>query len=139
MKSKLMMMVALLFCSGLAFGAETATLKVGDAAPALKSGKWLKGEAVTAFETGKVYVVEFWASWCGPCRMSIPHLTKLQAQFKDKGLIVIGQNCWDKSAEAATECMKEMGDKMNYRVALDDMIGDPKGVMAKSSWSIRKG
>lgn len=39
-------------------------LKPGDPAPALKIDKWVKGQPVEAFEKGKVYVVEFWATWC---------------------------------------------------------------------------
>src|SRR5438876_8031237 len=66
------------------------TLNIGDRAPALKIDKWVKGEPVTEFQTGKVYVVEFWATWCGPCIKSMPHNTEVQKKFKDKGVTVIG-------------------------------------------------
>ena len=51
---------------------STAALKVGDNAPAITIADWVKGEPITGLEKGRVYVVEFWATWCGPCRVSIP-------------------------------------------------------------------
>src|SRR5215471_5656015 len=84
-----------LFPGTLAFSAAAATLKVGDPAPKLQTGKWVQGEPVKEFAKGKAYIVEFWATWCGPCRISIPHLNEIHNKFKDKGLIVIGQDCWE--------------------------------------------
>ena len=66
------------------------SLKVGDSAPPLKVTKWLRGQEVKAFEPGKVYVVEFWATWCGPCIACMPHLSSLQAEYEDKNVTVIG-------------------------------------------------
>lgn len=50
------------------------TLKAGDPAPPLKIEKWLKSGPIERFEKGKVYVLEFWATWCPPCIASMPHL-----------------------------------------------------------------
>src|SRR3954465_3678232 len=72
-----------------------ATLKPGDTAPPLAVSKWVKGEPVKKMEKGKVYVLECWATWCGPCVAAIPHVTELQKKFKDKDLIVIGMNVWE--------------------------------------------
>ena len=59
-------------------GVMAQTLKVGDPAPKIEVKSFVKGEPVKTFEAGKTYVVEFWATWCGPCKTSIPHLSELQ-------------------------------------------------------------
>src|SRR5947208_1155637 len=66
-------LVTLLVASNCALAADAPTLHVGDRAPGLSVSKWLKGEPVTQFQPGKVYVVEFWATWRQPCIKSIPH------------------------------------------------------------------
>ena len=98
-----------------------ATLHMGDAAPKLAPSKWVKGDAVDKFEPDKVYVVEFWATWCGPCKASIPHLTELQKKNPD--VTFIGMDCMEQEPENVAPFVKEMGDKMDYRVAMDDATG----------------
>jgi len=70
--------------------APAPSLKVGDPAPALKVTRWLRGDAVTKFEPGKVYVVEFWATWCGALHGFMPYLSELQTRYKDRGVTIIG-------------------------------------------------
>ena len=53
-------------------------------------------------------------------------------KFKDKGLVVIGQNCWERDESLVAPFIKKMGDKMTYRVALDDKTSNQKGQMAKT-------
>ncbi|RYG34107.1 redoxin domain-containing protein [bacterium] len=112
--------------------ARAADLTVGSKAPALKVAKWVKGEPIAAFEPGKVYVVEFWATWCGPCKVSIPHLSDLAKKYKDK-VAFTGVAVWESAKEdydtKVPQFVTEMGDKMAYRVATDD---DTPGTMAKT-------
>ncbi len=97
-------------------------LMVGDKAPAITIAEWLKGSAVKSFEPGRVYVVEFWATWCGPCIAAFPHLSQLQKQYADKGLTVIGVSAADQrgnTLEKARAMVADKGDKMGYTVSWD--------------------
>lgn len=101
-----------------AAAACAASLNVGDPAPTKLPTAYVKGAKVAAFDPKKAYLVEFWATWCGPCKESIPHLTELQAKLKDAGLTVIGIHV-PSGVEAADAFVKQMGKKMEYTVAKD--------------------
>lgn len=95
------------------------TLGVGDPAPALTVNKWVKGEPVASLEKGKAYVVEFWATWCPPCRKAIPHLSELQKKRTD--ITFIGVAASERSGLSTVEkFVTDQGDKMSYRVAFAD-------------------
>lgn len=107
-------------CALLIASIAHAELKVGDTAPQLHVQKWLNGQPVEKFEDGKVYVIECWATWCGPCVAAIPHVSELQTKYKDKGLVVIGLNVWEGNPPKVEQFVQKMGDKMNYVVAIDE-------------------
>lgn len=78
--------------AALALTASTAlALEVGDKAPPIPVKDWVSNTPVTLEKAkGKVLVVEFWATWCGPCKVTIPHLNKLHARFGDDQALIVG-------------------------------------------------
>jgi len=110
-------LVLLAVGASVCFGAA----KVGGKAPALRIATWIKGSPVNLADgIGKtVYVVEFWATWCAPCKDTIPHLSDLQKRLADKGVVVIGIT--DESAATVKEWLaREKTIRMDYTVARDD-------------------
>jgi len=92
--------------------------KRGDAATPLKIKELIKGGPVNPQDGKNIDVVEFWATWCGPCRVSIPHLTELQKRFKDKGVVIVGIS--DEDPAKVKPFVEKMGEQMNYTIACDD-------------------
>jgi thiol-disulfide isomerase/thioredoxin len=67
---------------------------------------------------GKVVVLDFWATWCGPCRSEIPGYGKLQEKYKEQGLVIIGVSLDQEGPEVVK---KFIGDfHMNYQVVMGD-------------------
>ena len=73
---------------------DDATLTIGSKAPPIDIEHWVsdgkgKFKHIEKFEEGKVYVVEFWATWCGPCIAAMPHISELQTKHAKQGLQII--------------------------------------------------
>jgi thiol-disulfide isomerase/thioredoxin len=103
--------------------------ELGDKAAPLEIAEWVKGKPVNLADgKGKtIYVVEFWATWCPPCRTSIPHLTEMQKKFKDQGVVFIGVS--DEPVGKVKPFVEKMGEKMDYVVAVDKDSQTSKGYM----------
>jgi len=95
--------------------AAAVPTKLGDVAYPLAGLTWVKGSPVT-IAPGKVYVVEFWATWCPPCRKSIPHLTELAKKYADR-VVFIGVS--DEDVATVKPFVADLGDQMDYNVAVD--------------------
>jgi thiol-disulfide isomerase/thioredoxin len=127
MKSKFKLL--LLFCT-IVFTARAQQdhpplFNLGDPAPPLRVGVWLKGTPVQGFEKGKVYVIEFWATWCRPCMAAMPHLSALARKYKHK-LTVVAIEAYEseaykkKSVGQVKTLVDSMGRRMDFNVATED-------------------
>jgi peroxiredoxin len=67
-------------------------------------------------QRGRVVLVNFWASWCGPCRQEMPHLNKLYDKYRGSGFVLLGVNI-DDNARTATDLATKLG--LKFPVLLD--------------------
>lgn len=101
------------------------SLHAGDKAPAFAVETFLKGDPIASFQAGHVYVLEFWATWCGPCVAAMPHLSELQAAYREQKVHVVGINVWeDKQYSPATLAkakafVARKGEALAYAMAFD--------------------
>jgi len=109
---------------------------LNEPSPPVVAEKWLTPQPITV---GKFILVDFWATWCGPCRSTIPELNELYRKFKDR-LVVVGL-----SDESEQEVSRMTEPRIEYAVAIDTqhrashtfgveriphaVLVDPKGVV----------
>jgi len=113
------------------FHSQAAASSVGDNSPLEPASdfelKSLDGRAVKLSDfRGKVVVLNFWATWCAPCRVETPWLVDLYRQYKERGLEVVGVSMDDGDQEHVSDFVKEMG--INYTVLTGNhAVGDAYG------------
>ena len=106
---------------------ETARPLVGKSAPEIAAQYWLNSSALSLRALqGKIVVVEFWATWCPPCRQSIPHLIQLSGKYGPQGVVFIGLT--DEPKEKVEPFAKELN--MTYAVGGGSGTGQAYGVTA---------
>ncbi len=96
--------------------------KMGDYAPPLHIREWVKGTPVQNLEEGKVYVLEFWATWCKPCLAGMPHLSALANEYKGKVTFLAIDVYEEKgtSIEQIRAVVDSLGSRMDLNVAVQD-------------------
>lgn len=121
-----MVLAAATAVGGLVWAAESGQNPlVGKAAPEIDAKYWINSEPLTLKGLqGKVVVVEFWATWCPPCRKSIPHLIELNKKFAGKGVVVVSLT--NETKEKVEPFVKEM--KMDYAVGGGSQTAGAYGV-----------
>ena len=92
----------------------------GRAPPALVAERWMNTSGEEALELeqlkGKVVLIDFWGTWCRPCRATIPYLKELHEAFVDDGLVIIGIHSTQNSRDMERFVRKE---EIPYAVAVD--------------------
>ena len=112
--------LALVLVSSSIMGAETG-IKVGDAAPAVEGGTWVSKDGKAPDFEGKVHIVEFWFSACGPCNEAAPHLAALAKKYADKGLVVVSPSLDGEAKVRDFKKRHNVGDEISY-------LADGRGV-----------
>ncbi|GIM11718.1 hypothetical protein Vretimale_15151, partial [Volvox reticuliferus] len=108
---------------------------VGTQCPLIRGLTYIKGDplpiGVKSDALKRVFVIESWATWCGPCRTSIPHLTELQHKYLNKHVYIVGISS-EQNLQVVKKFVDSMGSQMDYTVAMDTGGEVEEGLIMKA-------
>jgi thiol-disulfide isomerase/thioredoxin len=100
----------------------------GKPMPSLDLSEWVNGQVTPADMKGKVVIVDFFATWCGPCMAAIPHNNELLKKYKDKGLVIVGVCTSSRGQEKMAAVVQAKG--IQYPTARDAKLNSEKAWQA---------
>lgn len=97
-------------------------LTIGDTAPPLSAERWFRGTERDAVTEGRVTLVEFWATWCGPCIAVMPHISELSDTLGPEGLDVVAVSLdrGENAGQLVETFLEERSEIVSFEVMLDD-------------------
>jgi thiol-disulfide isomerase/thioredoxin len=108
---------------------EKTKLSIGDPAPKLKYSKWIQGKPVTEIKEDKIYIIEFWATWCSPCIQAMPHISELADKYSKTHVFIgcnvmenVGNKPYESSISKVTHFVEKQKElkRMTYNVMMDN-------------------
>jgi len=111
------------------------SLNIGDPAPPLKVKAWIKGMQIEKLRNDKIYVLDFWATWCGPCLALMPHFSKLAKKYQDK-VTFLSIDIYERGQVPISK-IRQLVDSMGKR--MDFSVGVEEGRFMSKNWADASG